>query len=64
MMQSSGRLLACGLLAAAIMLQGAAALYEKGSPVLSLGPNSFNKVTKSKVPVIVVRPLLAASPPS
>jgi thiol-disulfide isomerase/thioredoxin len=50
------RLLCCALaLAVGLLATGAAALYEKNGPVLQLTPRSFDKVLKSKVPVVVVR---------
>lgn len=39
----------------ALLAGGAMALYEKGGPVVLLTHRSFDAVTGSKVPVIVVR---------
>jgi len=41
-------------LAALLAAAPATALYEKGGPVISVTHRSFDKVTESKVPVVVV----------
>lgn len=58
------RLVAASALALVLCAAGAAALYEKGSPVVQLTHRSFDKVLQSHVPTVVVRPgVPAACPP-
>lgn len=50
------KLAAASALALVLCAAGAAALYEKGSPVVQLTHRSFDKVLQSHVPTVVVRP--------